>query len=229
MARHELRRLLDGFIGTLPDGDREILDMRLCGLSVPDIAEALDQPEGTVSSRVRRAEAALTEVAKRHQAAQRRHHGVAVLPLVMSEIMERVGADVQDVPEGMRDRVTELLRARLVGGARAPSAPRLPELPAVPARLGSVVTGIGGGLVALAGLVLLLLTLRGPSPSPGARSRDVTCAFAILVIVVALTVGLAFVWWMFSGAAAWIEPDERESTPEPLPRIVDDDEESLDD
>ena len=173
MARHELRRLLDGFIGTLPEGDREILNMRLSGLSVSDMAEALDQPEGTVSSRVRRAEAALDEAAKRHQAAQRQVRGVAVLPLVMADVMERVGADAQDVPEGMRERVTELLRARLVGGARAPSTPRLPALPA---RLGSGVTGIGGGLVALAGLVILLLTLRGPSPSPSATAGPLASA-----------------------------------------------------
>lgn len=36
-----------------------------------------------------------------------------------------------------------------------------------------------------------------------------TSVFAILVIVLALGVGLAFVWWCFSGAAAWIEPDPR--------------------
>lgn len=56
-----------------------------------------------------------------------------------------------------------------------------------------------------------------------------THAFAIFVIVVALTVGLAFVWWMFSGAAAWIEPDEPEPKSGPLPRIFEDDEESHDD
>lgn len=51
-----------------------------------------------------------------------------------------------------------------------------------------------------------------------------TTAGAILVIVVALGVGVTFVWWCFSGAAAWLDPD-----PEPtaLPRMHD--EESHDD
>jgi hypothetical protein len=45
----------------------------------------------------------------------------------------------------------------------------------------------------------------------------VTTTFALAVIATALGVGLSFVWWMFSGAAAWIEPDD--PPPEPLPRI----------
>jgi hypothetical protein len=45
----------------------------------------------------------------------------------------------------------------------------------------------------------------------------VTTAFALGVIVAALGVGLSFVWWMFSGAAAWIEPED--PPPPPLPRI----------
>jgi predicted nicotinamide N-methyase len=43
-----------------------------------------------------------------------------------------------------------------------------------------------------------------------------TTAFAIGVLLAAAGCGLAFVWWMFSGAAAWIEPDRE---PTPLPRI----------
>ena len=40
-----------------------------------------------------------------------------------------------------------------------------------------------------------------------------TSMFAIVVIVLALGVGLAFVWWCFSGVAAWIEPDPRPAPP----------------
>ena len=36
-----------------------------------------------------------------------------------------------------------------------------------------------------------------------------TTAFAIGVLVLAAACAVGFVWWMFSGAAAWIEPDER--------------------
>lgn len=112
--RHELRMLLDTFIATLPEDEREILDMRLCGLTVPDMADALDLPIGTVSSRMRDAEATLTVLVERHQARQRQQ-GVVVLPLVISDIIERVGADIQYVPAGMRERIGERLRARLAG------------------------------------------------------------------------------------------------------------------
>ena len=49
-------------------------------------------------------------------------------------------------------------------------------------------------------------------------------ALAILLMVAAVGVGVAFVWWMFSGAAAWIEPDEPPAPPPapklPLPRVI---------
>lgn len=169
MARHELRALLDAFLRALPEGEREILDMRLSGLSLLDMVEALGESEGTVRSRVRRAEAALAQVAKRHQAEQRRRRGVAVLPLVMSDLLERVGAASREVPEGMRERVTERLRLRL-GGARP--APRLPALRGrVSGGVAGVVGGIAGGLVvALVALVLILLALRRPGPAPVATA-----------------------------------------------------------
>ena len=45
-----------------------------------------------------------------------------------------------------------------------------------------------------------------------------TTAFAIGVLVVAAGCGLAFLWWLFSGAAAWIDgdadrPDHLDHTP----------------
>jgi hypothetical protein len=46
-----------------------------------------------------------------------------------------------------------------------------------------------------------------------------TTAAAIGVLVTAAGCGLSFVWWMFSGAAAWIEPDDREAQ-----RRIDDEE-----
>ena len=36
-----------------------------------------------------------------------------------------------------------------------------------------------------------------------------TTPFAIGVLVLAAACAVGFVWWMVSGAAAWIEPDER--------------------
>jgi hypothetical protein len=38
----------------------------------------------------------------------------------------------------------------------------------------------------------------------------VTTMAAVGVLVTAAGCGLSFVWWMFSGAAAWIEPDDRD-------------------
>ena len=51
-----------------------------------------------------------------------------------------------------------------------------------------------------------------------------TSMFAILVIFLALTAGLAFVWWCFSGAAAWIEPDPRPKAPVRMEKEAVDDE-----
>jgi hypothetical protein len=45
-----------------------------------------------------------------------------------------------------------------------------------------------------------------------------TTAFAIAVLVTAAGVGASFIWWMFSGAAALLDPDE--PPPDPLPRIT---------
>ena len=45
-----------------------------------------------------------------------------------------------------------------------------------------------------------------------------TTAFAIGVLFLAAIGGLSFVWWMFSGASALIEPDEP-APPERLPAI----------
>lgn len=45
-------------------------------------------------------------------------------------------------------------------------------------------------------------------------------AFASGVLLLAAGCVVAFVWWMFSGAAAWLEPDEPPpAPPAPLPRI----------
>ena len=49
-------------------------------------------------------------------------------------------------------------------------------------------------------------------------------ALAILLMAAAVSVGLAFGWWMLSAAAAWIEPDEPPAPPPapklPLPRVI---------
>ena len=46
-----------------------------------------------------------------------------------------------------------------------------------------------------------------------------TTAFAMTVLAVAAIGGASFVWWMFSGAAAWIgswiEPEDRDERPPP--------------
>ena len=41
-----------------------------------------------------------------------------------------------------------------------------------------------------------------------------TTLFAVTVLAAAAALGASFLWWMFSGAAAWIEPDDRD---EPQP------------
>ena len=43
-------------------------------------------------------------------------------------------------------------------------------------------------------------------------------ALGILLTLAAVICGVAFVWWMFSAAAAWIEPDEPPA-PSPAPGL----------
>ncbi len=58
----ERRRALAAAVGALPDGQREVLLMRIVDeMSVSDIAAALDIPSGTVKSRLHHALAALRE------------------------------------------------------------------------------------------------------------------------------------------------------------------------
>jgi len=174
MAGHQMRKLLDTYIAALPERDRNVLNMRLSGLTEPEMAEVLDIPLGTVKSRVRRAEDALAEVAKRDRAAQRAKHGVTLLPLLMSDVMARVGADVQQVPGGMRERVAALLRARMAPAGAPVSAAPLLTAPALAGGAGAALVGLVVGLISLlvglAALVILLLALRRPIPSSDAAT-----------------------------------------------------------
>ena len=48
-------------------------------------------------------------------------------------------------------------------------------------------------------------------------------ALGILLTLASVICGVAFVWWMFSAAAAWIEPDEPPAPPHApglLPRVT---------
>jgi RNA polymerase sigma factor (sigma-70 family) len=178
MGRHELRLLLDAFLAGLPEEERDVLDMRLCGMTAGDMAEALDVPIGTVSLRVRRAEAALSAVADRHQRARRdRARGVVVLPLMISEVMERVGADLQDVPAGMRERVEDRLRERMTA---VPMAPRLAAPAAGGAGVGGLVVGLVGVIAALVAVVLFLLAPRRPGPSASSDAATGAPASALV-------------------------------------------------
>jgi RNA polymerase sigma-70 factor (ECF subfamily) len=59
------RELLDRLLGELPEPQREVFVLyELEGLSVPEIADALALPLGTVSSRVWRARARFSELAR---------------------------------------------------------------------------------------------------------------------------------------------------------------------
>ena len=42
-----------------------------------------------------------------------------------------------------------------------------------------------------------------------------TTSYAMIVLAVATAASAAHMWWMFSGLAAWFEPDDRDEQPPP--------------
>lgn len=63
VEREELRSIVNGAIGSLPEEQRLVISLRdIQGLSYDEIAEVLDCPTGTVKSRINRARQALKNV-----------------------------------------------------------------------------------------------------------------------------------------------------------------------
>jgi RNA polymerase sigma-70 factor (ECF subfamily) len=153
----DLHRFVDGVLGTLPRELRVVLVMSdLEDMTGRDIAEVLELPEGTVSSRLRAArrafEAALNE--------QRANGHAAVMPFALWGAGDLLHAarSVPDVPEQMMDEVWRRLVQSIpsLAGAGAAAAVATVKAGAVftakQAAVGAVAAlFLGAGLHALLG------------------------------------------------------------------------------